>query len=70
MTIKEIIKEEIDNLSDKNLDELYKIIKRFPKTKTSVNSPNLLSKLERIQIDAPEDFSTNLDLYLSGEKCV
>jgi hypothetical protein len=27
-----------------------------------------MTKLRQIQIDAPEDFAVNLDLYLSGEK--
>lgn len=34
------------------------------------NKPTLMSKLRSIQIDAPEDFTANLDLYLSGEKSV
>lgn len=70
MTTKELIKVEIDNLSDEHVDELYKIIKNFPQPKTSTSSPGLLAKLKRIKIDAPEDFASNLDLYLSGEKCV
>jgi hypothetical protein len=28
----------------------------------------LLAKLQRVSIDGPEDFSTNLDQYLSGER--
>lgn len=28
----------------------------------------LLSKLRQIKIEAPEDFSTSLDAYMSGEK--
>ncbi|ACF43126.1 hypothetical protein Ppha_0837 [Pelodictyon phaeoclathratiforme BU-1] len=27
-----------------------------------------MTKLRQIQIDAPEDFAANLDIYLSGEK--
>ena len=34
------------------------------------NKPTLMSQLKSIQIDAPEDFAANLDLYLSGEKSV
>ena len=70
MTTKELIKAEIDNLSDEHVDELYKMIKSFPQSKTSTSSPGLLAKLKRIKIDAPEDFASNLDLYLSGEKSV
>jgi len=29
-----------------------------------------MSKLKQIKIDAPEDFATNLDLYVGWEKVV
>lgn len=32
--------------------------------------PSLMSALKQIKISAPEDFSENLDAYLSGEKHV
>lgn len=32
--------------------------------------PSLLSTLKQIKISGPEDFSENLDAYLSGEKHV
>lgn len=32
--------------------------------------PSLMSALKQIKISAPEDFSENLDAYLSGEKRV
>jgi hypothetical protein len=34
------------------------------------NGNTLFSKLRNIKIDGPEDFSENLDLYLSGEKSI
>ena len=34
------------------------------------NGSTLFSKLRKIKIDGPEDFSENLDLYLSGEKTI
>ena len=34
------------------------------------NGSTLFSKLRNIKIDGPEDFSENLDLYLSGEKTI
>ncbi len=47
------------------------VIARFvpvqqPDEKARKNS--LLTKLQEIHIDAPEDFSSNLDTYLNGEK--
>ena len=70
MTTKKLIKEEIDHLSDEHVNELYKMIKSFPHAKTSTSSTGLLAKLKRIKIDAPEDFASNVDLYISGEKSV
>ena len=70
MTTKELIQAEIDRLSDEELDELYDLIKRFANSKRDNGAPTLMEGLRQIQIDAPEDFSTNLDLYLSGEKRV
>ena len=34
------------------------------------NSDTLFSKLRKIKIKGPADFSENLDLYLSGEKTI
>ncbi len=36
--------------------------------KISTPEVGLLAKLQRISIDGPEDFSTHLDQYLSGER--
>jgi hypothetical protein len=39
----------------------------FLQEKPAKNS-GFLATLSQIQIDGPEDFAANLDLYLSGEK--
>lgn len=71
MTTKELIKAEIDNLEDdQNLEELYEVIKGFIATKSTSEKPNLMTKLQHIKINAPADFSANLELYASGEKRV
>ena len=59
---------EIDQIEEKDLDDLYQVIRQFMQSKQSPKKPSLMANLRRIQIDAPEDFATNLDLYLSGEK--
>lgn len=69
MITKELIHSEIDRLSDDYLDELYSVIKHFAETKKN-GKQSFMSKLKSIKINAPEDFSTNLDLYTSGEKSV
>jgi hypothetical protein len=68
MTTKEFIKAKIDNVDDSDLEELYKLVKRSTETKEQTGKPGLLARLQTIQIDGPEDFSENLDLYLIGEK--
>ncbi len=68
MTTKELFKTEIDNLDNQDLEELYKIFRNFLDTKSVSQKPGFMSKLKRIKIDAPEDFSANLELYAAGEK--
>ncbi|MGB7413541.1 MAG: hypothetical protein WA902_04965 [Thermosynechococcaceae cyanobacterium] len=66
MMIREQIKAEIDNLDDKDLDELYNLIKDFVQIKLAPSgNETFMSRLKQIEIDAPEDFSTNLDQYMT-----
>lgn len=65
--IRELIHAEIDQISDSHLDELYAAIQQFVNIKSNPQSP-LLTRLQHIKIQAPEDFAQNLDQYLSGEK--
>ena len=68
MTTKELIQAEIDRVSDEDIDELYSLVKDFTQSKQQSRKQSLMAKLRAIKIDAPEDFSTNFDLYTSGEK--
>jgi hypothetical protein len=68
MSTKELIQAELETLSDKDLDELYALIKRFIQSKRPAKPRSLMDTLRGIQIDAPSDFAANLDLYVSGEK--
>ena len=68
MTTKERIKAEIDNFDDEDLDELYSVIKDFVRAKSTPQKSSFMSRLKRIEIDAPEDFSANLEQYTSGEE--
>jgi hypothetical protein len=70
MTTKELIVSEIGRLDERELDELYDLIKKFSAKKRRVPSGSLLSKLKRVKINAPSDFAANFDLYMSGEKRV
>jgi hypothetical protein len=66
MTIKDLIKAEVENVEEDRLDELYGMVRSFSRKEAS--KPSLMSRLREIQIDAPEDFAENFDLYLNGEK--
>ena len=70
MVTKEIIKSEIERVPEDRLEELYEVVKIYSGSKTENNGSTLFSKLRQISIDGPEDFSENLDLYLSGEKTI
>lgn len=68
MTTKELIKAEIDNLNEEELNEIVNLIRSFAGPRSTGRKQSLMSSLLEIQIDGPEDFAANLDLYLSGEK--
>jgi len=70
MITKEMIHSEIDNIGNEYIDELYSLIKSFAESRKNGEKQSFMSKLKSIKIDAPEDFSTNIDLYISGEKRV
>ena len=65
---KALIAQEIDRLNDNDLEALYELIKAFGQSHRMDKKPSFMSQLREIQIEGPEDFSRNLDLYLSGEK--
>lgn len=68
MVTRKTINSEIERVPEERLEELYEIVKFYSRAQTESNGPTLLSKLRNISIDGPEDFSENLDSYLSGEK--
>lgn len=70
MITKEIIKSEVERVPEERLEELYEVVKIYSRAETESNGGALFSKLRNITIDGPEDFSENLDLYLSGEKTI
>jgi hypothetical protein len=70
MTTLELIQAEIGKIPEERLGELYGIIREFAASKPATPRPGIMAKLREVRIEAPEDFATNLDLYLSGEKSV
>jgi ABC-type amino acid transport substrate-binding protein len=70
MVTKEIIKSELDKVPEECLEAIYEVVKFYSSPVIPSNGGFLLSKLKQITINGPEDFSENLDLYLSGEKTI
>lgn len=64
MTTKEQIKAKIDNLSDADLEELHQLITDFVRLKSVAKPVSFMSRMRSIKIDAPADFSANLDQYI------
>ena len=72
MVTKELLKSEIDNVPEEQLEKLYNYIQDLEQRTTDKpkekSGESLMTKLQRISIDGPEDLSENLDMYLNGEK--
>ncbi len=68
MTTKELLLQQIEQLDEEELDALFAWVQQFLEQKTNSPDDDFLVRLGDIQIDGPEDFAENLDLYLSGEK--
>ena len=70
MTTKELINTEIERLSEDELKKVHGVVRGLTESKALEQKPSFMSRLKQIQIEAPEDFAANLDLYVSGEKRV
>jgi len=69
MVTKEILRTQIDQISDEDAEALYQLIQTFVQARRREKKAGLLARLRQIKIEAEPDFATNLDQYLSGEKC-
>ncbi len=65
---KKLIHQAIDKFDDTDLNEIYLLIQNFVLETPQQKRQSLLSKLRLIQIEGPEDFATNSDAYILGEK--
>ncbi len=68
MILRELINAELDRLDERDLKDLYPMIWQVVQEKLNDREPGIMERLRQIKIEAPEDFSVNLDLYLNGEK--
>lgn len=60
MVTKQIIQEKLNNLTPEQLNQVYGIIEELSNLENVEKKPSLMSKLQKISIDAPEDFSVQL----------
>ena len=62
MFTKEEVKSEVEKVPEERLAELYQIVKRFAQSRPVSSEPTLMAKLRRVRINAPSDFSENINL--------
>ena len=68
MATREEIKSEVEKVPEERLEELYRVVRTFSREKNPGAKESFL--MSRIQIEGPEDFAANFDLYLNGEKSI
>lgn len=66
MTIREMLHAEIENLDERGVKAVYQVVREYAQSQRESRSGSLLAKLQEVKIDAPIDFSVNLDHYLYG----
>ena len=65
MITKEKILQELDDLDDEDLEIFYELAQQFLQSRrTKTSGAGLLAGLSQIQIEGPEDFAENINLYL------
>jgi hypothetical protein len=67
MISREKIIDEIKKIPEQYLLELYQMIKDFEINREIDKQPSLMSKLRKIKISAPEDFSQTAAIHTPGE---
>ncbi|MBK7216396.1 MAG: hypothetical protein IPH95_04830 [Candidatus Promineofilum sp.] len=70
MSTKELLLREIEQLDEEELEALFALVREFLDQKVVEPADDILVQIGEIQIDGPEDFAENHDLYLSGEKSI
>jgi ferritin-like protein len=64
MITKQMIQEKIEGLSEEQLKQVYGMIEQLNSSENTVKKPSLMSRLQEISIDAPEDFSIQVAISL------
>ncbi|MEB3310133.1 MAG: hypothetical protein VKJ02_07845 [Snowella sp.] len=64
MITKQMIQEKMEGLSEEQLKQVYGMIEQLNSSENEVKKPSLMSQLQEISIDAPEDFSVQVAISL------
>ena len=67
MITKQMIQEKLKNLTEEQLNQVYGIIEQLSDSENAVKKPSLMSKLRKIKIVAPEDFSIQVSVSLGRD---
>jgi hypothetical protein len=67
MVTKQIIQEKLENLTPEELNQVYGLIEQLSSAEKPRQKPSLMSKLKKISIDAPEDFSVQIAINLGRD---
>ena len=67
MVTKQMIQEQIENLTEEQLNQIYNMIENLSVSEIPVKQPSLMSELQKISIDAPEDFSMQVAMKLGRD---
>jgi len=67
MVTKQMIQEKIQNLTEEQLNQVDELIENLSSSEYSAKKPSLMSELQKISIDAPEDFSMQVAMKLGRD---
>ncbi|BAZ85666.1 hypothetical protein [Dolichospermum compactum] len=67
MITKQMIQEKLKNLTEEQLNQVYGIIEQLSGAENAVKKLSLMSKLRKIKIDDPEDFSIQVSVSLGRD---
>jgi len=67
MVTKQTIQKKLETLTEEQLNQVYEVIEKLSNSEEPVRENSLMSKMRKISIDAPEDFSTEVAINLGRD---
>ena len=68
MVTRELVQAELEHLNADELSKVYRYIKQVGQDKPkTAKKKSLMASLSAIEIEGPQDFAANHDLYAGGE---